>query len=161
MSLLEPMPPPYDPLDWAARPLAERGRMVCEAWALQGYGTPLAAYALYAFKVVFYVGMWIFFCGFTPGLGDPATIAAWWLEPIAFQKAILWSMLFEGLGLGCGSGPLTGRYFPPIGGFLYFLRPGTTKLPLFPALPLRRRHRGAPGSTSRCTWRCWCSWSVR
>ena len=55
---------------------------------------------------------------------------------MAFQKAILWSMLFEMLGLGCGSGPLTGRYLPPVGGFLYFLRPGTTKLPLFPALPL-------------------------
>ena len=45
-------------------------------------------------------------------------------------------MLFEGLGLGCGSGPLTGRYLPPFGGFLYFLRPGTTKLPFFPRLPL-------------------------
>ena len=110
--------------------------MVCEAWAIQGYGTPIAVYAVYAIKVLFYIGMWIFFCGFTPGLGGLATIAEWWLSPIAFQKAILWSMLFEGLGLGCGSGPLTGRYFPPIGGFLYFLRPGTTKLPLFPALPV-------------------------
>jgi hypothetical protein len=45
-------------------------------------------------------------------------------------------MLFEGLGLGCGSGPLTGRYYPPLGGFLYWLRPGTTKLPVFPSLPL-------------------------
>lgn len=45
-------------------------------------------------------------------------------------------MLFEGLGLGCGSGPLTGRYYPPVGGFLYFLRPRTTKLPLFPGLPV-------------------------
>jgi hypothetical protein len=24
----------------------------------------------------------------------------WWLTPIAFQKAILWSMMFEGTGLG-------------------------------------------------------------
>jgi hypothetical protein len=32
---------------------------------------------------------------------------------------------------GCGSGPLTGRYLPPFGnGFLYWLTPGTTKLPL-------------------------------
>jgi hypothetical protein len=45
-------------------------------------------------------------------------------------------MLFEILGFGCGSGPLTGRYFPPLGGFLYFLRPGTTKLPLFPGAPV-------------------------
>ncbi|HWM87866.1 MAG TPA: DUF3556 domain-containing protein, partial [Kofleriaceae bacterium] len=118
------------------RPLAERGRMVCESWALQGYGTPIGAYAFYLIKVVFYVGMWLLFCGTTPGLGGLATIGDWWLSPIAFQKAILWNMLFEGLGLGCGSGPLTGRYFPPFGGFLHFLRPGTTKLPVFPGLPL-------------------------
>lgn len=136
MSILRPTPPPYDPLQWVKLPLAQRGRMVCQAWALQGYGAPLAVYALYALKVLFYIGMWIVFCSFTPGLGRLATISQWWLSPLAFQKAILWSMLFEGLGLGCGSGPLTGRYFPPVGGFLYFLRPGTTKLPLFPALPV-------------------------
>jgi len=45
-------------------------------------------------------------------------------------------MVFEGLGLGCGFGPLTGHYFPPMGGFLHFLRPGTTKLAVFPRLPL-------------------------
>jgi hypothetical protein len=44
-------------------------------------------------------------------------------------------MLFEIAGLGCGSGPLTGRYVPPMGGALYFLRPGTTKLPLLPGAP--------------------------
>src|SRR5215471_17756511 len=136
MSVLRPTPPPYDPLKWVNLPLAERGRVVCQAWALQGYGAPIAAYAIHAIKVGFYIGMWIVFCGFTPGLGRLSTIGAWWLSPVAFQKAILWSMLFEGLGLGCGSGPLTGRYFPPLGGFLYFLRPGTTKLPIFPELPV-------------------------
>src|SRR6187402_3852881 len=110
--------------------------MVCAAWALQGYGTPLAVYALYAFKVLFYVAGWWLSCSFTPGLGGLADIGAWWLHPVAFQKAILWSLLFEVLGLGCGSGPLTGRYLPPVGGFLYFLRPGTTKLPLRVRLPL-------------------------
>ena len=136
MGFFRPTPPPYEPLEWVKKPLAERGRMVCEAWALQGYGSPVAVYGTYAVKIAVYVGLWIFFCGFTPGLGGLRHIAQWWLSPIAFQKAILWSLLFEGLGLGCGSGPLTGRYFPPFGGFLYFLRPGTTKLPLFPALPL-------------------------
>lgn len=136
MKLFVPTPPPYDPLDWARRPLAERGRMVCETWALQGYGAPLGVYAVYAVKAALYVGAWIFFCSLSPTLGGPTTIATWWLAPLAFQKAILWSMVFEGLGLGCGSGPLTGRYVPPIGGFLYFLRPKTTKLPIFPGLPL-------------------------
>jgi hypothetical protein len=137
LGFLDPVKPPYDALEWARRPFAERSRMVCAAWALQGYGTPLAVYALYVFKVLFYVAAWWLFCSFTPGLGG-ADVASWWLHPIAFQKAILWSLLFEVLGLGCGSGPLTGRYLPPVGGFLYFLRPGTTKLPLAAALGTRR-----------------------
>jgi len=136
VGLLQPTLPPYDPLDWVKQPLAVRGQMVCSAWALEGYGTPLAAYGLHALKVVFYVGMWIFFCSSTPGMGELSAIGRWWVLPTAFQKAVLWSMLFEGLGLGCGSGPLTGRYFPPIGGFLYFLRPGTTKLPLLATWPI-------------------------
>ena len=136
MGLLDPTPPPYDALEWAKKPLGERGRMVCEAWALQGYGAPAGVYAMYALKAALYVGGWLLFCGLSPSLGGPSTIASWWLHPLAFQKAIVWSMLFEVLGLGCGSGPLTGRYFPPVGGLLYFLRPGTTKLPLLRGSPL-------------------------
>jgi hypothetical protein len=136
MGLLDPTPTPYDPIDWSTKPFAERSRMVCEAWAMQGYGTPPGVFAAYALKIALYIGGWLLFCHFSPALGGPTSIAAWWLHPIAFQKAIVWSMLFEVLGLGCGSGPLTGRYFPPVGGFLYFLRPGTTKLPLLPGFPL-------------------------
>lgn len=144
MGLLDPVPPPYDPLDWVKKPLADRGRMVCESWAMQGYGTPLGIYVAYGVKILLYVAGWVAFCAFTPALRDPLAIHDWWLHPVAFQKAIVWSMLFEVLGLGCGSGPLTGRYFPPVGGFLYFLRPGTTKLPLFPGAPLvGERTRGA------------------
>jgi hypothetical protein len=136
VSLLSPLPVPYDPLDWVRRPLAERGRMVCEAWALQGYGTPPLIYIVHVLKIALFIGGWLVFCGRSPGLGGLATIGRWWLDPIAFEKAILWSMMFEGLGLGCGFGPLTGRYFPPIGGVLYFVRPGTTKLPALPGLPV-------------------------
>lgn len=133
---LRPLAPPYDPLEWARKPFPEKSRMVCEAWAMQGYGTPLAVYLVYAFKIALYVGGWIFFSSFTPGMGSLADFGSWWLRPEAFQKAILWSMLFEGLGIGAGSGPLTGRYVPPFGGVLYFLRPGTTKLPLFEGAPI-------------------------
>lgn len=144
MGLLDPIPPPYDPLEWERKPLPDKARMVCLSWALQGYGTPVAIYLVYLLKLAAYVGGWAFFCAFTPGLGDLSNIGAWWLEPVAFQKAIVWSLLFEVLGLGCGSGPLTGRYMPPIGGFLYFLRPGATKLPLVPGAPvIGRPTRGA------------------
>lgn len=136
MGLIKPTPPPYDPLEWQKLPFAQRAELACKAWAVQGYGTPLGAYTLYVLKVAFYIWMWSFFVSFTPGLGGLAAWRDWIFQPVAFQKAILWSMLFEVLGLGCGSGPLTGRYFPPFGGFLYFLRPGATKLPLYPRLPL-------------------------
>jgi hypothetical protein len=134
--LLRPLAPPYDPFEWEKKPFAEKSRMVCEAWAMQGYGTPLAVYLLYGVKIAIYVGGWMFFCSFTPGMGGVADFGSWWARPEAFQKAILWSMLFEGLGVGAGSGPLTGRYIPPFGGLLYFLRPGTTKLPLFEGAPI-------------------------
>ncbi|HLT39122.1 MAG TPA: DUF3556 domain-containing protein, partial [Enhygromyxa sp.] len=137
MGILDPTLPPYDPLDWEQKPFTERAKLVCRSWAMQGYGSPAAIYVVYLLKiVVLYIGGWVLWCSFTPGLGGLRNIAQWWLEPIAFQKAIVWSMTFEVLGLGCGSGPLTGRYFPPVGGFLHFLRPGTTKLALIPRLPL-------------------------
>ena len=41
----------------------------------------------------------------------------------------MWLVLWEVLGLGCGSMPLTFRFVPPIGGILYWLRPGTVRLP--------------------------------
>jgi hypothetical protein len=141
-SLLAPLAPPYDPIEWSTKPFPEKARLVCMAWAMQGYGSPIGVYAVYAVKVVLYIAGWMLFCSFTPGLGGVADFTTWIFAPEAFQKAIIWSMLFEILALGCGSGPLTGRYFPPIGGPLYWLRPGTTKLPLFEGVPLiggRRR----------------------
>jgi hypothetical protein len=136
MRLPAPKLPPYDVAEWQKKPFAERLEMVCQAWALQGYGTPAWVYAVYALKIGFYVGMWLLFCSMSARLGGPGQIASWWASPEALKKAVLWSMAFEGLGLGCGSGPLTGRYYPPIGGVLHFARPGTTKLPLFPGLPI-------------------------
>jgi hypothetical protein len=137
--LIKPIPPPYDPLEWRNMPFSERARLGCQAWAIQGYGTPLLVFVLYVLKIVFYIAMWIYFCSFSPGLGV-WTSFSWWLQPVAFQKAIAWSLLFEVLGLGCGSGPLTARYMPIIGGCLYFLRPGTTKLPLFEGAPVIGRN---------------------
>ncbi|MCG8421845.1 MAG: DUF3556 domain-containing protein [Proteobacteria bacterium] len=136
MSLLDPVLPDYDPMDWRRQPFDSRARLVCQSWALHGYGTPLPVFLAYLVKIGLYVGAWMLFCSMSPDLGGIGAIAEWWLEPLAFQKAIVWSMLFEALGLGCGSGPLTGRYAPPVGGFLYFLRPRTIKRPLVPGLPV-------------------------
>ncbi len=56
-----------------------------------------------------------------------------------FYKFVLWTMLFEVLGLGCGFGPLNLRFLPPMGSFLYWLRPRTIRLPPWPKrVPLTR-----------------------
>ena len=129
--------PPYDIRQVLAQPFAERMRLICKTWAYQVNATPVVVYLGYVVKIaLLYVGGWCFFCSFTPGMGSPLSFGSWALSAIAFQKAVLWSMTYEGLGLGCSTGPMTGRFIPPIGGVLHFVRPGTTKLPLFPGLPL-------------------------
>lgn len=134
--LLAPKALPFDFAEWKQAPFAQRVQMLCTAWATQGYGAPASAYVFYVLKIAFYVGMWLFFCSFSAKLGTAGEIATWWMEPEALLRFLVWSVLFEVIGLGCGSGPLTARYFPPIGGMLHFARPGTIKMPLFPRIPI-------------------------
>jgi len=142
---VKPALPDLDLDDWAARPEGERVRLMCESWAMQGFGAPLVAYLFYVAKIGIYVAVWVFFCQRAPEIGGFGDLADWWFLPIAFQKAIVWTLLFEVLGLGCGSGPLTGRYVPPIAAPGHFLRPGTIRLPAFPdRVPLTAGHRRSP-----------------
>lgn len=134
--LLAPKALPFDFAEWKQAPFAQRVQMLCTAWATQGYGAPASAYVFYVLKIAFYVGMWLFFCSFSAKLGTAGEIATWWMEPEALLRFLVWSVLFEVIGLGCGSGPLTARYFPPIGGMLHFARPGTIKMSLFPRIPI-------------------------
>lgn len=110
--------------------------MATRSWALQGYGTPPGAYLFYILKGALFVAGWLYWSSFGESLGDWRSVSQWWNHPFALEKAIVWSLIFEGLGLGCGSGPLTGRYLPPFGGPFYFLRAGTLKSPPFSGAPL-------------------------
>lgn len=132
--LIAPQPLPFDYDEWQQKPFNERVVMLCRAWAIQGYGAPVAVYSFYFLKIAFYISMWFFFCSYSVSLGTYHTFTAWWFQPEAICKAVVWSMLFESIGMGCGSGPLTARYFPPFGAVFHFLRPGTIKMPLFPAV---------------------------
>ncbi len=135
MKWLTPKMPDYDGRAWRKLPFQERVKLACQGWALDGYGAPLSVFVFYLSKIALYVWCWVFFCAMSPSLGGVESIESWWFKELAFKKAIVWSLLFEFLGLGCGSGPLTGRNIPPFGGALYFLRPGAVKLSLWPKLP--------------------------
>lgn len=139
MGFLEPSPPPFDLEEWKRKPHLERLRPLVQDWGLNGFGTPTAVYLLYAVKlVVFSLGAALVI-SLTPGLGSLGEFGDWWTEPIVFQKLVVWTLLWEILGLGAGSMPLSFRFNPPIGGPLYWLRTGTTRLPPWPErVPLTR-----------------------
>jgi len=143
MSFLEPTPPPFEYAEWRRRPHLERIKACAQDWALNGFGTPYFVYLLYIVKLVLYAGGGLLLISATTdGLGGLGDLGSWWTEPIVFQKAVIWTMLWEVLGFGAGSLPLTLRFSPMIGGVLYWLRPGTTRLPPWPErVPLTRGNR--------------------
>lgn len=136
MKLISPQPLPFEYEDWKKRPFDQRAQLLCQAWALQGYGAPIPVYFFYILKIGLYIGFWLLFASRSVALGPVSDIASWWFKPEALLKGILWSMMFEGIGMAAGSGPLTGRYMPPFGGIFHFLRPGTIKLPYLPSVPI-------------------------
>jgi len=127
---------PFDPGEWSKKDFTERVRIGTNFYVLNGIGYPLAAYLFHATRVAVFIAGWVFFCSFTPGLGTLSGFTTWIFEPVAFQKAFLWASLFEAGGFGCMSGPLGLKIWPPFTAGLHFIRPGTTKLPPFPDLPL-------------------------
>lgn len=126
----------FDPDSWAAKSFSERVNLATRFYVLRGMGIPAPAYIYHAIKVVLFLAGWLFFCSFTPGLGGLSDIGSWIFHDMAFQKAFVWACLFEVVGLGCMSGPLGLKIWPPVTASLHFLRPGTTKLACFPNLPL-------------------------
>ncbi len=116
-------------------PFPERVRLVCQNWAAQIAPNRPEIMALYWAKyLLVYIGGWAFFASFNadyPGFSSPGE---WAFTTASFRKAIAWSLFYEMLGIGCSWGPMNGRFKPMTGGFRYFLRPGTTKMALFPGV---------------------------
>jgi hypothetical protein len=132
MGFIKPALPELDYDEWRTRPRMERMKPMVQDWAVRGFGPPEGVYLIYILKIGLYVLGGLLFAAATPGIGALADVASWWTEPIVFQKVVIWTLLFEVLGFGCGFGPLTLRFLPPIGGFLYWLRPGTIRLAPWP-----------------------------
>ncbi|MBV8790133.1 MAG: DUF3556 domain-containing protein [Mycobacterium sp.] len=132
MGFMSPEFPDVDPELWPGLPRTTRRQIMSRHWVEHGFGSPYAVYLFYVFKIAAYVVGAAAVISLTPGLGGLGEIADWWTQPIVYQKVVIFTLLFEILGLGCGSGPLTARFWPPFGGFLYWLRPNTIRLPPWP-----------------------------
>ena len=132
MGFITPDLPDVDHHTWPTLPRSTRMQVVTRHWVEHGFGTPSAIYLLYVLKMAAYAGGAAAVISLTPGLGGLDRIETWWTQPIVYQKVVVFTLLFEVLGLGCGSGPLTARFWPPIGGLLFWLRPNTIRLPPWP-----------------------------
>ena len=132
MGLIKPKLPDIDYDEWRTRPRMERIKPMVQDWAVNGFGPPESVYVLYVVKLFLYTLAIAWITSLTPGIGSLSHIRDWWTEPILLEKAAVFTVIFELLGLGCGFGPLTLKFLPPIGSPLYWLRPGTIRLPPWP-----------------------------
>ena len=129
---MSPSDPPFEIEEWRKRPYRERLKPLAQDWAENGIGVPQAVYLLYIVKLIIFTAGGILLISATSDLGGLSKIGDWWTEPVVFQKAVVWTMLWEAVGLGAGSLPLTLRFSPMVGGFLHWLRPGTIRQPPWP-----------------------------
>jgi len=132
MGFLKQDTPQIDFEEWSKGTRAEKIIPMARHWAEVGFGTPVALHLFYVVKIGLYIlGAWLLALT-TTGINGFTNVAHWYAEPIVFEKVVLYTMLFEVVGLGCGFGPLNNRFFPPMGSILYWLRPGTIRLPPWP-----------------------------
>lgn len=132
MGFLTPDLPTIDIARWRPATRSERIRPLAQHLAERGFGTPDAMRYFHVVRIVIYIVGALAFALSTNGIDGWGSIGSWWREPIVFQKLVLWSLLFDALGLGCGFGVPNGRWFPPIDAPLRWLRPGTIRLPPWP-----------------------------
>lgn len=136
MGWINPAEPTFDVEDWKKRRHLDKIKPLSQEWATEGFGTPYAINVLYLLKLVAFTFAAAWVIGkTTPGLaGDGAIgeIENWWNQPIVLQKFVVFMVLYEFMGMGSSSGPLSFRFLPPIGGPLFWLRPGALRLPPWP-----------------------------
>ena len=145
MGFLKQDAPQVDYAEWSKGTRAEKIRPMARHWAEVGFGTPVVLHLFYVAKILLYVlAAWLIVLS-TAGIDGFTDVRHWYAEPIVFEKVVLFTMLFEVVGLGCGFGPLNNRFFPPMGSILYWLRPGTIRLPPWPGrVPLTKGDTRTP-----------------
>jgi Transmembrane protein of unknown function (DUF3556) len=136
MGFTTPNLPKVDPESFLAQPLMDRIKTLVLKWVDYGYGVPRMVHLIYLVKLaVFYVLLGAVIATATSGLPAFWRVSQWWNQPIFYQKAILWTVLLELLGLAGSWGPLAGKTKPMTGGFRFWARPNTIRLRPWRAVP--------------------------
>lgn len=145
MGFLKQDAPVVDYDEWSKGTRAEKIVPMARHWAEVGFGTPVVLHLFYVVKILLYILVAWLIVLTTKGIDGFTNVTSWYAEPIVFEKVVLYTMLFEVVGLGCGFGPLNNRFFPPLGSALYWLRPNTIRLPPWPnRIPLTKGSARTP-----------------
>ena len=100
MGFLKQDAPVVDYEEWSKGTRAEKIVPMARHWAEVGFGTPVVLHLFYVVKILLYIlGGWLFALA-TKGIDGFTNVASWYAEPIVFQKVVLYTMLFEVIGLG-------------------------------------------------------------
>jgi hypothetical protein len=137
--------PPVEPATFMDQPYRERLKTLSRHWVDHGFGSPKVIALIYITKLLFFYVLGGVLVGTLTSDLNPLHPAAWWHEPIFYQKAILWTLLLECLGFAGSWGPLAGHFKPMSGGVHYYARPGTIRLPPWPEkVPFTRGDERTP-----------------
>ena len=124
--------PPVQPAEFMKQPYRERTKVLTRHWVDYGFGAPKITGLIYIAKLLFFYALGgVLVATLTSDL-DPLHPAAWWDEPIVYQKLVLWTVLLECLGVAGSWGPLAGHFKPMTAGCRHYARPRTIRLPPWP-----------------------------
>ena len=145
MGFTQPDLPTLDPEEFLRKPLRERLRILSTNWVEHGFGSPYMVHTMYILKLIFFYALGAAVVAtVTSGLPAFWHVSQWWDQPIVYQKAVLWTVLLETIGVAGSWGPLAGKVKPMTGGIRFWARPGTIRLRPYKWVPFTagdRRNR--------------------
>jgi len=137
MGFTKPDLPDVDPGTFMQQPLMHRMKVLALHWAERGFGTPRMVHAVYIAKLLFfYILGGVVIATATSHLPAFWHVAQWWNQPIVYEKAVLWTVLLETIGVAGSWGPLAGKFKPMTGGIRFWARTGTIRLRPWKRVPL-------------------------
>src|ERR1700757_2948163 len=141
MGFTKPDFPNVDPDTFMQKPLMERMRILATDWVNHGFGSPRMVHTIYIAKLVFVYALGgVLVATLTSGLPF-LHVSHWWNQPVVYEKAILWTVVLELIGVAGSWGPLAGKIKPMTGGILFWARPGPIRSRPWKWVPFTRGDR--------------------
>jgi uncharacterized membrane protein YkgB len=149
MGFTQPDLPKVDPATFMRQPLMHRMQVLALHWVERGFGTPRKVHVIYIAKLLtFYILGGVVIATATSRLPAFWHVAHWWNQPVVYEKAVLWTVLLETLGVAGSWGPLAGKFKPMTGGILFWARTGTIRLRPWKRVPLTAGDRRTPADVA-------------